>query len=422
MVAARPKSSPSQIVASSTAPASTPETVEASIAGPLETNKIPGPIDEVLRPASRTPIVAIIKKSGGGCTIEAWNTQTWQQVGDSHSLAATPEKFVLSPDGKAIAYIAKWPRRSIQVWSFDQNSVTGTIDLDEGESKLLAFSSPDRILLQRGEASHGATVEAYSVASQSLVTTPLKLPESTGGVAITITAPPLERLMAAGKRNGLPVLVQYNLLTGEELNTVNITEIDKSLPFEPRGLAYSTFGNFIAIYIEDKESRSGMLMAFNASTGKKLTKDIVWPSPLLPTAVLDKFGATENAVSWLDPLPCWMLYGRVLVDKNSGDVVSDLKFNDIVAQRITEHDRLELVTSPSGADRQVAATALDRTRIKPLLTAVPPPASEPAACLQRLSQSRRTRSPLLPRHQMFLITEKYLATTNISGRCLFGIK
>jgi hypothetical protein len=148
-VAIKPK--PAPVIAPPIQPSDASATPPASLVA-LERDRIPGPIDQVIRPLSRASTIGIVRHANNADVIEPWDTQTWQQLPGTLQLS-TPHQgnFVISTDGQSLAWIAEWPRFSVQIWSFtDGSGRPRIIDLDKslGEPELIGFITPDHLLIQ----------------------------------------------------------------------------------------------------------------------------------------------------------------------------------------------------------------------------------------------------------------------------------
>jgi hypothetical protein len=152
-----PRSTPRHAQATPVAPEPAPAAAgsSSSLVDSIESGKIPGPIDEVIQPLSNSPAIAILRNNQTGISIEPWNTTDWQKGDGVLQLpAGAAKKFVLSTDGQKLAWIAEFPRLSVQVWSFPDGTVSMAIPLDksEGTAELIGFVSDDRLLIERGNS------------------------------------------------------------------------------------------------------------------------------------------------------------------------------------------------------------------------------------------------------------------------------
>ena len=120
--------------------------------GTFDPSAIPGTIDDIIDPLGTSPVVGIVRNKPNSVAIESWNTQIWQRQPGLLQLPARPEgNIVISTDGDRVAWIAEFPRLSVQIWSFAHGSVVSTIDLDRngGHAELVGFISPDQLLIDR---------------------------------------------------------------------------------------------------------------------------------------------------------------------------------------------------------------------------------------------------------------------------------
>ncbi len=151
---AKAMSAPVVAVATEPAIETTPTVpkTDSSGVGTFDPAAIPGIIDDIIDPLGTSPIVGIVRNKANAISIESWNTQIWQRQPGQLQLPARPDgNIVISTDGDRVAWIAEFPRLSVQVWSFNHESVVATIDLDRsaGHEELVGFISPDLLLIDR---------------------------------------------------------------------------------------------------------------------------------------------------------------------------------------------------------------------------------------------------------------------------------
>lgn len=129
-------------------PQSSPQV--ATAIGDLQPGNIEGPIDDVISPMGNSSFIAVVRGKQSAVSVESWNTEQWTRAPGTLQLPGLPAgNMLISPDGEHFAWIAQFPRLSIQIWSFSTASVVYTIDLDRsaGPAQLFAFAGTDQLLI-----------------------------------------------------------------------------------------------------------------------------------------------------------------------------------------------------------------------------------------------------------------------------------
>jgi hypothetical protein len=356
-----------------------PQHPASSILSDLQAGKIPGQIDQIIRPSSGGSLVGIVRNANSSQeTIESWDEQNWQhQSGDLQlpGQQAAP-LCVLSGNGQHLAWIINWPKLSAQIWSFPGERVMAKVDLDAtlGQSQLLGFSSADRLLVRWGGDSGPFSIEVLSLAAQSQVCKFDAITFDTASATLAISEK-RQRLAVVGRSdNNTPALAQYDLTTGKTASSVPITEIDPKVPVKPTGFAYSADGKRLALLFEN--NGSALLLVYDADSGKKLSEFDYPAFPFSGGQSSNEF--IGSAIIWLDPSPCWLVYGQGIIDAEDGSVVGgankiQLMVDNVVGQRLLSDDRLELMTVDNGI-KHISIATLDRAKLQSLLHT---PATQP---------------------------------------------
>ncbi|HSV15084.1 MAG TPA: hypothetical protein VLI90_12570, partial [Tepidisphaeraceae bacterium] len=312
-----------------------------------------------------------IATESNGVTVEPWDLSTGQKTtGEPLKLKTRPaSKFAISTDGKRIAWVATFPKHSVQVWSFDTGKATMAIDWEaaRGDPELIGFSAPNRLLLRWGNTSASADIDVVNVDAKARVAT-FKVNQLQGKHPIAVS-PAAQRLLVASKVKGIPTLIQYDLNDGQPILYTKIVDLDPALPVDARGLAYSNDGKRMAIYIENPE---GALLVSYDSDGSQKPVSLVYPDGPTPGVAHDNFA--DNALTSLDPSPCWLIYGDAVIDAKTNDVLANLGVKNVIANRVLDNDHVELVTS-DGSKVQVKVATIDRSKLQ-ALTATPTPAPQ----------------------------------------------
>jgi hypothetical protein len=329
-----------------------------------------------VQPIGGSPVIAIVRPDNGQILVQAWDLSTTQRVGSDFRVNNNKVgNLAISTDGQRVAWIATFPRRSIQLASFTDPNKATTIDLDLTRSDmpaLIGFCGPDRVLLQWGTDPSSPMLEVVNVDTHTRVCrfTPLRLQ---GQHPLMAVCPATQRLLVASRVRDIPTLVQYDLNTGSAILYTKVSDLDPMLPVDPRGLAYSNDGKRMAVYFEDK-SGAGLLVGFDTN-GSQTPVSLTYPQgPTIIPHITDSFEA--NALASLDPSPLWLLYGDAVIDAKTNDVLANLGINKLVAQRHLDDDRLQLITSEGGGQMQLKVATIDRAKVQALLA---PPTTQQAA-------------------------------------------
>jgi len=355
-----------------------PQHPASSILSDLQIGKIPGQIDQIIRPSSGGSLIGIVRNANSSQeTIESWDEQNWQhQSGDLQLPGQQSSPLcVLSGNGQHLAWIINWPKLSAQIWSFPGERVMAKVDLDAtlGQSQLLGFSSADRLLVRWGGDNGPFSIEVFSLASQSQVCKfdAINFDPTSATLAISEKT---QRLAIVGVVDKTPTLAQYDLSTGKTSSTIPIAEIDPSQPVKPTGLAYSSDGKRLALLFEN--NGSALLLVYDADSGKKLSEFDYPAFPFSGGQSPNQF--LGSAIIWLDPSPCWLVYGQGIIDAQDGSVVGgankvQLMVDNVVGQRLMSDDRLELMTVDNNV-KHISIATLDRAKLQSLLHT---PATQP---------------------------------------------
>jgi hypothetical protein len=403
------------------APATQNQTVSL---GQIEVSTIPGVIQDVIQPIGDAPVIGVVRGEQNATAIECWSTDTWtRSPGTLRLPGAAPGNIIMSADGRRVAWIAEFPRLSIQVWSFTSGSVIGSFYLDRTEhrSQLVAFVGNDQVLLDRSvpkpagpadpappatpkpdtatgsthwfepitpakpitPADQGTSTDGTQVHQMILIdistgqpVRTLELPMLSAETKPTVASMdpiqfgqnialsiPTHRLAAAVWKDGAPSILQYDLTTGKQLSSIKISEIDPDQSRMPSALAYNDNGRSLAALFES--GGSAILLVYDPALAKK-TNSFLYPSgPLEGTSHSAYQGC---ALCWLDPSPFWCVYGQGIVSTSNGAHLraGDLSVPEVCSQRQLRGDKLLLISNtPTG--RQVQVLHLDRDQLTLLL-------------------------------------------------------
>jgi hypothetical protein len=125
---------------------------DAGATGRFDAGSIPGVIDDVINPSGSSPFVGIIRTKTNSVSIECWNTRTWKRSPGTLNLPTLPTgNIILNADGERLAWIAEFPRLSVQIWSFSKGCVINTVDLDRSQAhpQLVDFIDSNQFIIDR---------------------------------------------------------------------------------------------------------------------------------------------------------------------------------------------------------------------------------------------------------------------------------
>src|SRR5205814_6815820 len=128
----------------------------------------------------------------------------------------------------------------------------------------------------------------------------------------------------------------------------------------------------LGVYIEHEGS--GLLISYDADGASKPV-DLVYTDGPIPGIAHDNF-APGNALASLDPSPCWLIYGDAVIDAHTNDVLANIGVKNVVAQRVLDGDRVELITADTANQLRATIATLDRTKLQNLAN---PPSTQPTA-------------------------------------------
>ena len=273
----------------------------SGIAGSFDTGQIPGVIDDILNPLNESPNIGVIRRKGTAVSVECWSTLTWKPRNGTLQLPAMPANgIVISPDGERAAWIADFPHRSIQVWSFDSASVIYSVDLDrsQGHTELIGFTAPDLLLVDRIEKKSAFPATAPVGLEKTTLAPPesthrLKTPAFFGLSGDPQPVPPVAAPTPVPAVPAQPddkpqiahvemvhLLSSVQITTGKNVRTILLPELAQSLETAAnktlstpvqigRNFAVSLVSNRLAAAIQTSDSPS--LIQFDLSTGQRLT-------------------------------------------------------------------------------------------------------------------------------------------------------
>lgn len=319
--------------------------------------------DEVIRPLTQSPFIAVVRRSGGSQTFELWNIDTRDKRGSAVFSVADSTRYVLSPDGDQLARIASFPRLELQIWSFAQSSIVRRIELNanQGTPELIGFANDLRLMIRwQRENACGIEVADLSGAAESSrkIETPWFERDSN-----TLVVSPDGRLVAiATKINNAPTLAIYDLESGMMLCRERIN-MDAPGAVLPTGIAFSFDARKIGILFEERGSGLLLCYAIDRAAGTCFqVTDQFYPAGPLPGRNARVSGG--SALAWLPDGKSLVIYGVGVFDQASGRLIADVGLPSVETYRVVSPDTIEVVgEAPPNPGRQITLLRLDMAEI-----------------------------------------------------------
>jgi hypothetical protein len=221
-----------------------------------------------------------------------------------------------------------------------------TIDITTGNT-VASFTVPALV----PDRDSSAPASAFAAASA-----PLRYGRN---FAVSVAA---QRMVAAIDTIEKPTLIQIDLNTGKLLPPITVAEMEPGMGTSVTGLSYSNDGQSLAALYES--AGSAQLLTYSTDSGAE-TSSLFFPAGPLEGQPHDPF--RSSSICWLDPAPFLLVYGRGVVSTRVAlhFKEADLSLENVVNQRYTDGDRIELVTNTA----KVSVLRLDREKMETTLTA-----------------------------------------------------
>ncbi len=317
-----------------------------------------GNFERVLRPATPSDFAVVIRKGESNTTaVDRYDAKTWTlmgstTIGEPPAVDGIEQAFALSPDGKRLARVAKFPRDSIQVWSYEEKRVEPLIPIekDDGPAVIVGFAADRRlVVLLNGATPKLRWIDLGDRSRSSDVV--LAAPPFAKGFAVALDPTSL-RVAVACAVDGKSVILIY------EPNPVTIagaTDGPRRLDvtsmgdagIAPVGLAFSNDGRQIAAYYEN--GGAAYLATFDTDKANGVAtaqNECIFEHAPVPARRDRVFRG--SALTWFPARNSWLLYGDAVIENvPGGRVVGNLAIPGVTAQRLVADDCVELVTDVS---------------------------------------------------------------------------
>ncbi len=286
--------------------------------------------ERLIYPLVGSDFVAVIRDAGDEDIVERWRTTDWTSTAQAR-FRPDPnigEQYAISPDGAQLARIVSWPTLSIQVWDFDEQRVSGMIELEtqNGAPALLGFVSPTHVLLkwQKGGAHAVQLIDLQTrrragVVLDGVETLYRNFALSADGRMFSV----------AGRTREGPAVIVYSVSGGRPIRVLPIRLLDPRWGVRPTGLAFSPDGAMLAAWFE--QDGNGLLVNWSVVNSRE-TQPHIFPAGSLPSRSTE---GKEPVFSYLHNGQV-LLYGRDLVDLRTGRLIGSTGVETVQAQRVTD--------------------------------------------------------------------------------------
>jgi hypothetical protein len=320
--------------------------------------------ERLLRPSTPSQFAAVFRKGEAGTTlVERFDAIGWTKtgtttIGEPPSADTVESTYALSPDGKRLARIAKFPKPSIQVWSYVDARVEKLIPIDpaDGVPSLIGCTSANHLVeLLSGSVARLRWIDL----SDPTVLNTVELEGQPSGRGFVVALDPTSaRVAVACQNDGANYIMIYEPkpagFAGSKEAPRRLKVAAMSDPsIAPTGLAFSPDGAQVAAYYE--QGGAGLIVTYNVSTGEQKPECIF---PAAPVPSRQGNGFQGSSLAWFPGGGSWLLYGDAVIEAPGGKVVGRLAIDGVTAQRILTNELVELVMESADKPRQVVRVRL----------------------------------------------------------------
>jgi hypothetical protein len=352
-----------------------PDPVEA-LKGPFDTKaSLPHAlIGQALFPRTPSPFVALTPADvKDQSQLRVYDLRTMKAVGEPIKAkfdAFTYDKLALSPDG---AYLAARPKAAkkatVEVWAVDTGKVS-KIEVDDDPKvkvTLVEFAGKDRLLTMKHEHEFpdweaGAKYQVWD----------LKKGKAAAEFSDELLFEPRWAALSPGRR----YMVMEHTKPGFLISFTDLTTGKKAGEFafqdkkdawgQAGGMAFSPDGTELAMLWRHKaKDLWGRLLVWETKGGKKLFDHKITGNEIKMIDSLWFEGGTKS-LQWVPDKSGWLLFGHLLIDRESGAVVGTVGNAPAFSGAITECrflDKDHLAVLETGLQPKVTITTLPRADI-----------------------------------------------------------
>jgi hypothetical protein len=230
------------------------------------------------------------------------------------------EEYAISPLGNWLVRATTFPRTGLQVWSFDQNTFIGNVDIPGSttEPRVVGFVGPDTVMV-RTDSERNTTLEIYDV-RQKTRTFRQNVARLNDGRGVALAFSGDGRLMAIFTRlDEKPTIAMLDLTTGRAArNDISVTSLDSRWTSNPTGMVFSPDNSRLAAIWE--EAANALAVTYSTGRSEAVPREHIYPS----TPARGPRDYRGSSLLWIaDPANNegrWLLYGQVWVDPVTGYV------------------------------------------------------------------------------------------------------
>ena len=332
--------------------------------------------------------VGIIRKhTQPGDKIELWHLDPTESHGTAvlfNGGTGSPDQYIVGPAGELLTHIADWPKLSAQVWSFNQDKVLRTIELNSnlGTPTLMGFCS-DKLFVVHWDRGTDCGAEIFDARLGTRIRA-VNLPSPAAASGPYVFTPDGKYLAFAGKfdidaQGHQEAQMQLVDVAGQNrpIRKFPIPMLDPQWPVAPTGIAFSPDGTRIAMLFE--HTGNALLVGWRMGENKPIYQHLFPGANFHPG---DSGSFAGQSLLWLPDGNAWLLYGRTVVDNQNGRVIADLGIPQVRRQRFLDAQTLvlECVAPDAGSDPdsqgspdQMLWVTLDNDALGKVESPPPPP-------------------------------------------------
>ncbi len=293
--------------------------------------------NDLLYPSGPSSMVLLGHGSGSNLR-EVWDLATMKRVGQI-SQRLEGNKAALSPDGKWLVMVKSGFTSSLDVWSCETGNRKQSIDLPQGSVDFVDFGPPGTVVtLMSGQERKG--IDVWDIETGKLKQA-MSGDIETGDKGVAIS--PGRNLLAAVRQHKNELLL-YDLNKGKPIEVISLGKPQGSFWFDCLALQFAPDGTEVAGIFRSSADNM-QLRSWNLGTGKNVV-DLRVPSDLGNSAI----SYPSRALEWMPDGSGWLLWGKSILDRNSGWVVWNFKpvAGEIITptRRLLDNDHLLVVAGP----------------------------------------------------------------------------
>ncbi|MDR3637593.1 MAG: PQQ-binding-like beta-propeller repeat protein [Isosphaeraceae bacterium] len=305
---------------------------------------------DVVFPTAPSAFVAVGRNGDRNDVREVWNLAAKKRVGAIRGDFKVDKPFALSPDGSLFAAKATFDKSCV-VFDTKTGRMVAQLRVDSPFTEYLDFAGSDRVITGRPGDRLFEVWDLKSQKAQAEIQPRERVAKD--GIALS----PGRKYLAMTAKNKLWV---YEVATGRK---VGEAEIPKNGPFDVgdngKGLAFSNDGTLLAGLFD---SFGLHVLCWDAATGQVVTQYKYDDK----SGIKAPLGFEGRALDWLADNSGWLLFGAVVVDRQSGQKVftipSDTPAADKVPRRVIG-DNVVMITVGDAQNRTVRGYKLDADKI-----------------------------------------------------------